>query len=353
MDMSTDGRNSGHHGNLFGGTVFDNPSFLARKPTPEEQAWDLQWDEEERANDLKAAAKAAQFYSKTLNRLACIKKTLVPEDHLGTNNEELPKDDGGATLIKKISDCRKRERKQRWEELVGAATKVIPPPAITAPLVITPTPLSTVEEASSTPVHSRPVQAPRSITPKASQLSSAFASVRQHDLLIVTAGLDSLSALSSMGASQAHAAGGLPSALKSSSYPLAPNKAVLWNDAKDKALRDEFNSIGIVEPGSPGYEWFLQLIIDYKDGQDDKMTLLLGFASAVEILLSVHTNFCLLPVDKNLKYPAITSGREIEGFPTTAVIAFKYILLCNKRMSGGVSQSPPVPPPPPHPHFTA
>ncbi len=177
MDTSSDGGNSGHHGNLFGGTVFNNPSFLARKLTPEEQARDLQWDGEERANDLKAAVKAAQICSKTLDHLARIKKTLVPEDHLGMNNEELTKDDGGAMLIKKISDRRKREPKQWWEELVGAATKVIPPPAVAAPLVITPTPLSTVEEASSTPVHSRPVQAPRSITPKASQLSFAFALV--------------------------------------------------------------------------------------------------------------------------------------------------------------------------------
>ncbi len=111
IDMSTDGGDSGHHGNLFGGTVFNNPSFLARKPTPEEQARDLQWDEEERANNLKAAAKAAQIHSKTLNHLARIKKTLVPEDHHGTNIEELPKDDGGATSIEKIFDCCKHECK--------------------------------------------------------------------------------------------------------------------------------------------------------------------------------------------------------------------------------------------------
>jgi hypothetical protein len=88
----------------------------------------------------------------------------------------------------------------------------------------------------------------------------------------------------------------------------------------------------MVKPGSPRYDWFLQIRIDYKDGHDDKMTLVLGLASTVEILASVLTNFCLLPVNKTTQYPAITSGCEEDGFPTTAVIAFKYILLHNKRM---------------------
>ena len=56
------------------------------------------------------------------------------------------------------------------------------------------------------------------------------------------------------------------------------------------------------------YYWFLQIRIDYKDGQDDKMTLLLGLASTVNFFASVLTNFCLLPVDKTTQYPAITSG---------------------------------------------
>jgi hypothetical protein len=78
-----------------------------------------------------------------------------------------------------------------------------------------------------------------------------------------------------------------------------------------------------VEPRSPGYNWYLQVAIDYKEGQDDKMTLLLGLATTVEILSSVLTNFHLLPVDTSTNYPALTSGREEDGFPTTVVIAFK------------------------------
>ncbi len=177
-------------------------------------------------------------------------------------------------------------------------------------------------------------------------MSSAFASVRQHNLLIVTSGSDSLSALSLERASLAQAASGLPLALKSLLYPTVPHRDVLQNDADNEALRDKFNGIGAVEPGSPGYDWFLQLGIDYKDSQDDKMTLLLGLASTVEILASVLTNFCLLPVDKTTKYPATTSGCKEDGFPTTVVIAFKYILLCNKRMPQGGTQLMPFTPTP-------
>jgi hypothetical protein len=132
------------------------------------------------------------------------------------------------------------------------------------------------------------------------------------------AGLDSLSALSSEGASMVQVVNGppLPSALKLLLYPAVPHKNVPRNDEEDEALQDEFNGIGQVEPGSPGYNWYLQMMIDYKDGQDDKMTLLLGLATTVDILSSVLTNFCLLPVDKSTNYPALTSGQEEDGFPT-------------------------------------
>jgi hypothetical protein len=100
------------------------------------------------------------------------------------------------------------------------------------------------------------------------------------------------------------------------------NRHVSRNDADDEAQPDKFNGIGTVEQGSPGYDWFLQLGIDCKDGQDDKMTLLLGLAPTVEILASVLTNFCLLPVNETMKYPVITSGHKEDGFPTTAVITF-------------------------------
>jgi hypothetical protein len=62
-----------------------------------------------------------------------------------------------------------------------------------------------------------------------------------------------------------------------------------------------------------------------------KMTLLLGLSTTVEILSSVFSGFQLLRVNKTATYPPLTSSREEEGFPTTTVMAFKYILLCNTR----------------------
>ncbi len=66
---------------------------------------------------------------------------------------------------------------------------------VAAPLVITPVLLPLVEEAPATPTHFLSVQVPSTITPKVSQLSSAFALTSQNNLLIVTSGSDSLSAL--------------------------------------------------------------------------------------------------------------------------------------------------------------
>jgi hypothetical protein len=60
-----------------------------------------------------------------------------------------------------------------------------------------------------------------------------------------------------------------------------------------------------------------------------------------QVTLLWMMNSCF-PVDKTTQYPAITSGCEEDGFPTTAVIAFKYILLRNKHMLRGGTQSTPV-----------
>jgi hypothetical protein len=258
MDISSDNENSGVQSNLFGGMVFDDPSFSARKPTPVEQDRDLQWDEEERANNREAIAKAEQIRAKMLDCLACLKKIPVPEDHSTMDGEVLSKEGSCASPIERQSNRRKQEQKQRWEESVGAATPAALPPVVAAPLVITPAPLPLVEEAPATPAHFLPVQVPSTITPKVFQLSYAFALVRQHDLLIVTAGSDSLSALSLEGASLAQAVSGLPSALKSLLYPTVPHRDVPQNDADDEALHNKFNGIGTVEPGSPRYDWFLQ-----------------------------------------------------------------------------------------------
>jgi hypothetical protein len=61
METSSDYRILCIHTNLFGGTVFDDPSFSARKPTPEERAQDPQWGVDERAHDLEAVAKVERI----------------------------------------------------------------------------------------------------------------------------------------------------------------------------------------------------------------------------------------------------------------------------------------------------
>ncbi len=100
--------------------------------------------------------------------------------------------------------------------------------------------------ASANPIHSQTDQVPCTITPKASKLFSSFASVQQHNLLVGTDGLDSLSALSLEGASMVQAVNDppLPLAFKLLLYPAVPHKNVPRNFEEDEALQDEFNGIG-------------------------------------------------------------------------------------------------------------
>jgi hypothetical protein len=58
VDSSSDGRSDPGKANIFGNTVFDDPSFCACKPTAEEKAFDIQWDEEDHIHKMEVAAKA-------------------------------------------------------------------------------------------------------------------------------------------------------------------------------------------------------------------------------------------------------------------------------------------------------
>jgi hypothetical protein len=90
--------------------------------------------------------------------------------------------------------------------------------------------------------------------------------------------------------------------------------------------------------------------IDYKESQDDRMTLLLGLSTVIDLLSLVMPKFCLLPVNPAATYPALTSGCKEDGFPTTALMAFKYICLRNKRVTRGGSAPPPPTPSQTHKH---
>jgi hypothetical protein len=63
--------------------------------------------------------------------------------------------------------------------------------------------------------------------------------------------------------------------------------------------------------------------IDNKESQDDRMTLLLGPSTIIDILSLVMPKIFPLPVNPADTYPALTSGCEEEGISTTAVLAFK------------------------------
>jgi hypothetical protein len=58
VDSSSDGRSDPGEANLFGNTLFDDPSICARKPRAAEKAFDSQWDEEEHIHKMEVAAKA-------------------------------------------------------------------------------------------------------------------------------------------------------------------------------------------------------------------------------------------------------------------------------------------------------
>jgi hypothetical protein len=79
METSSDNRILCIHTNLFGGTVFVHPSFIARKPTPKERAQDLQWDADEQAHDLEALAKAKRIQVQVVERVSRHKLSLPVE----------------------------------------------------------------------------------------------------------------------------------------------------------------------------------------------------------------------------------------------------------------------------------
>jgi hypothetical protein len=79
------------HTNLFSGTVFDDSSFSARKPTPEERAQDLQWD----------IAKAEWIQPWVLE---CVShhNLSVPVEQF-TKDGNVPPKDGGIPVTTKLS----------------------------------------------------------------------------------------------------------------------------------------------------------------------------------------------------------------------------------------------------------
>jgi hypothetical protein len=89
--------------------------------------------------------------------------------------------------------------------------------------------------------------------------------------------------------------------------------------------------------GCAGSFWFLQVSFDILPDQDSGSTLLLGLLSLLEILSSVIDGFEMHPLDPKSTLPPLISGSQA---PKTAVLAFKYCGVKNKRIVQNSSQSP-------------
>jgi hypothetical protein len=86
--------------------------------------------------------------------------------------------------------------------------------------------------------------------------------------------------------------------------------------------------------------WFLQVSFELLPDQDSRTTLLLGLLSLLDILGSVIDGFELHPLDPELTLPPLTLGAEV---PKTAVLAFKYCNVNNRRMVRNSGQAPTKP----------
>ncbi len=83
--------------------------------------------------------------------------------------------------------------------------------------------------------------------------------------------------------------------------------------------------------GSKGHFWFLQVGLKYEGENDSKMTLLLGLLALMEILPSAIDGFELHPLDEISTHPALINNRVEDGFPSSAILAFKYCGVKNKQ----------------------
>ncbi len=84
------------------------------------------------------------------------------------------------------------------------------------------------------------------------------------------------------------------------------------------------------KPGCTGETWYLQVGIDYSDDYDSKTTMLLGLSALMEIFPGATNRFKLHPLENNLILPILSSNDVEDGFPSSAVVVFKYFLVRDK-----------------------
>jgi hypothetical protein len=125
VDSSSDGRSDPGKANLFGNTVFDDPSFRARKPTAAEKAFDIHWDEEDHIHKMEVAAKAtairADVEEQIHHQMSCAPSVKFLPDMDGINEDN---NEGGLfpSLHPAETDCQAAQRKQQEKQQVHLST---------------------------------------------------------------------------------------------------------------------------------------------------------------------------------------------------------------------------------------
>jgi hypothetical protein len=79
-------------------------------------------------------------------------------------------------------------------------------------------------------------------------------------------------------------------------------------------------------------------VFKYVDDNNNKTTILLGLTALMEILPGVIDGFELHPLSETSTLPVLTSTCVQEGFPSSAILAFKYCHVKNKLPHCGNSQ---------------
>jgi hypothetical protein len=125
-----------------------------------------------------------------------------------------------------------------------------------------------------------------------------------------------------------------------------PHNGLPVNEVDDLPGQDMFSMAHRTVPASRGHFWFIQVGIDYIPNQDSKTTMLLGLSALMGILPNAIDGIELHPLEEASTLPALTNNKVEEGFPGSAVLAFKYFLVRDRRHVKGhqaVSKTAPSP----------
>jgi hypothetical protein len=122
-----------------------------------------------------------------------------------------------------------------------------------------------------------------------------------------------------------------PSTLNSLNYSSTPHNPLLQNEVDKTQGTSMFSMFHRTAPGgSSGHFWFLQVRFKYLEDNDSKTTILLGLSLLMDILPDAIDGFALHPLEPDSTLPALANNKTEDGFPGSAVLAFKYFLVKNK-----------------------